>query len=61
MLDALSGLVDEKQGWGPHDSFRCVAALERLGGETWSRLGNLELATHLRRTEPPQTSTRPRQ
>ena len=26
-------------------------ALERLGGETWFRLGDLDLATHLRRTE----------
>jgi LPPG:FO 2-phospho-L-lactate transferase len=26
-------------------------ALERLGGETWFRLGDIDLATHLRRTE----------
>ena len=26
-------------------------ALARLGGETWFRLGDLDLATHLRRTE----------
>jgi LPPG:FO 2-phospho-L-lactate transferase len=26
-------------------------ALERLGGETWFRLGDMDLATHLRRTE----------
>jgi LPPG:FO 2-phospho-L-lactate transferase len=52
MLYALSGLVDEKRGWGPRgDTFRCMQALERLGGETWFRLGDLDLATHLRRTE----------
>jgi LPPG:FO 2-phospho-L-lactate transferase len=52
VLYALSGVVDEKRGWGPRgDSFRCMDALERLGGETWFRLGDLDLATHLRRTE----------
>jgi len=52
VLYALSGVVDEKRGWGPRgDTFRCMDALERLGGETWFRLGDLDLATHLRRTE----------
>lgn len=52
VLYALSGLVDETRGWGPRsDTFRCMDALERLGGETWFRLGDLDLATHLRRTE----------
>jgi LPPG:FO 2-phospho-L-lactate transferase len=52
VLYALSGVVDEKRGWGPRgDTFRCMQALERLGGETWFRLGDLDLATHLRRTE----------
>jgi LPPG:FO 2-phospho-L-lactate transferase len=52
VLYALSGVVDDKRGWGPRgDTFRCMDALERLGGETWFRLGDLDLATHLRRTE----------
>jgi LPPG:FO 2-phospho-L-lactate transferase len=52
VLYALSGLVDEKRGWGPRgDTFRTMDALERLGGETWFRLGDVDLATHLRRTE----------
>jgi LPPG:FO 2-phospho-L-lactate transferase len=52
VLYALSGLVDEKRGWGPRgDTFRSMDALERLGGETWFRLGDIDLATHLRRTE----------
>jgi LPPG:FO 2-phospho-L-lactate transferase len=52
MLYTLSGLVDEKRGWGPRgDSFISMAALERLGGETWFQLGDIDLATHLRRTE----------
>src|ERR1700737_3927112 len=52
VLYALAGLVDEKRGWGPRgDTFQCMTALERLGGETWFRLGDIDLATHLRRTE----------
>lgn len=52
VLYALSGVVDEKRGWGPRgDTFRAMDALERLGGETWFRLGDLDLATHIRRTE----------
>jgi LPPG:FO 2-phospho-L-lactate transferase len=52
VLYALSGMVDEKRGWGPRgDTFQCMDALERLGGETWFRLGDIDLATHLRRTE----------
>src|SRR5262249_41487394 len=52
VLYAFSGTVDEKRGWGPRgDTYRAMDALERLGGETWFRLGDLDLATHLRRTE----------
>jgi LPPG:FO 2-phospho-L-lactate transferase len=52
MLYTLSGLVDEKRGWGPRgDTFITMTALERLGGETWFQLGDIDLATHLRRTE----------
>jgi LPPG:FO 2-phospho-L-lactate transferase len=52
VLYAMSGLVDEQRGWGPKgDTFQCMDALERLGGETWFRLGDIDLATHLRRNE----------
>jgi LPPG:FO 2-phospho-L-lactate transferase len=52
VLYALAGLVDETRGWGPRgDSYRTIGALARLGGETWFQLGDLDLATHLRRTE----------
>jgi len=52
VLYALSGLVDEARGWGPRgDTFRTMDALDRVGGETWFRLGDLDLATHIRRTE----------
>src|SRR5579859_7929661 len=60
VLYALSGVVDEKRGWGPRgDTFQCMDALERLGGETWFRLGDIDLATHLRRTELLQSGWTP--
>jgi LPPG:FO 2-phospho-L-lactate transferase len=52
VLYALSGVVDDARGWGYRgDTFRGMAAFDRLGGETWFQLGDLDLATHLRRTE----------
>ena len=48
---ALAGMTSRETGWGVEgDSFRAMEALGRLGGETWFRLGDLDLATHLRRT-----------
>ena len=50
-LYALSGRQDPERGWGVRDeSFRCMSALRDLGGETWFRLGDVDLATHLYRT-----------
>ncbi|MGH9292572.1 MAG: 2-phospho-L-lactate transferase [Acidimicrobiales bacterium] len=47
----LAGRVNPETGWGiASDSFTTMAALESLGGETWFRLGDLDLATHLYRT-----------
>jgi len=52
MLYALSGTVDEARGWGPRgDTFRAMTAFERLGGERWFSLGDVDLGTHLRRRE----------
>lgn len=48
---ALAGLADRKRGWGIEgDTFECLRALERLGGETWFKLGDRDLATHLYRS-----------
>jgi len=48
----LAGLANPQHGWGIRgDSFRCLEALERLGADTWFQLGDLDLATHLYRTE----------
>src|ERR1039458_7229712 len=47
----LSGRVNPATGWGlVGDEFSTMDALDALGGETWFRLGNLDLATHLYRT-----------
>jgi LPPG:FO 2-phospho-L-lactate transferase len=48
----LAGLANPQHGWGIRgDSFRCLEALGRLGADTWFQLGDLDLATHLHRTE----------
>ena len=48
---ALAGLLDAKRGWGVHDdTFHCLEAMARLGRDTWFRLGDRDLATHLHRT-----------
>ena len=47
----LAGLLDPGRGWGVRDdTFHCLAAMARLGTETWFRLGDRDLATHLHRT-----------
>jgi LPPG:FO 2-phospho-L-lactate transferase len=48
----LAGLADPQHGWGIRgDSFRCLEALGRLGGETWFQLGDRDIATHLYRSQ----------
>ncbi len=47
----LAGLADPARGWGLRgDTFRALDALARLGAETWFRLGDGDLATHIYRT-----------
>ncbi len=51
VMYTLAGIVSRDQGWGlAGDTFHCLAALERLGEEAWFRLGDQDLATHLRRS-----------
>ena len=48
----LAGIVDEEKGWGIRgDTFRCLEALKKLNGETWFNLGDMDLATHMFRTD----------
>jgi LPPG:FO 2-phospho-L-lactate transferase len=51
IMYALAGLDDPQRGWGRRDeTWTFMAALEALGGETWFRLGDGDLATHVERT-----------
>ena len=46
----LAEINDEERGWGRADeSWNFMAALQRLGGETWFSLGDRDLATHVER------------
>ncbi len=48
----LAGLDNQALGWGRRDeSWACMDALAALGGETWFRLGDRDLALHLERTQ----------
>lgn len=50
-LYTLSGRAHPEQGWGlAGESWHAMEALEALGGETWFRLGDRDMATHLWRT-----------
>jgi LPPG:FO 2-phospho-L-lactate transferase len=47
----LSGRSDDERGWGLSDeTWVVMGALDELGGDTWMRLGDHDLATHLYRT-----------
>lgn len=48
---ALAGVDNPATGWGRRDeTWSFMAALAELGGETWFRLGDQDLATHVERT-----------
>src|SRR5258708_1337514 len=51
LLYALSGQDNPELGWGRRgETWTFMMALEELGGETWFRLGDGDLATHVERT-----------
>lgn len=52
LIYTLSGEVNPDTGWGRrNETWHCMDALEKLGGPTWFRLGDSDLATHLERTQ----------
>ena len=52
LMYTLAGLANTTAGWGREDeTWHFMATLERLGGETWFRLGDRDLALHVRRRE----------
>jgi LPPG:FO 2-phospho-L-lactate transferase len=47
----LAGCNDIERGWGLADeSWNFMSSIEKLGGPTWFRLGDRDLATHAERT-----------
>jgi LPPG:FO 2-phospho-L-lactate transferase len=52
LLYALAGLHDEERGWGrAGESWRVLESAAAWGGESWFRLGDLDLGLHLVRTQ----------
>jgi len=52
LMYTLAGLVDEEKGWGlRNDSFNFLSMMSRYGRETWFRIGDRDLATHILRTQ----------
>jgi LPPG:FO 2-phospho-L-lactate transferase len=50
ILYTLAGLADAEQGWGvAADTHTAMQMLERYGEETWFRIGDADLATHVYR------------
>lgn len=47
----LAGLANRELGWGRHDeTWSFMETMEALGGETWFRLGDRDMALHVERT-----------
>jgi LPPG:FO 2-phospho-L-lactate transferase len=60
VMYTLAGLDDRERGWGIRDeSWTAMDQLARLGEETWFRLGDRDLATHIVRTSRLAAGDRP--
>lgn len=52
VTSTLADVIDREQGWGiAGDTAECMGWLGRLGAPTWFKLGDRDLALHIRRTE----------
>jgi LPPG:FO 2-phospho-L-lactate transferase len=52
VLYNLAGINNPVMGWGrDQETFRLLEAMGKLGGEDWFRLGDQDVALHLRRNE----------
>ena len=60
VLSTLAGIADPAQGWGvAGESWQVMDQLARLGDDTWFRLGDRDIATHLYRTARLRAGARP--
>ncbi|MDQ5850823.1 MAG: 2-phospho-L-lactate transferase CofD family protein, partial [Chloroflexota bacterium] len=52
VMYTLAGIANEETGWGvANETWNALVAAGRLGAETWFRIGDQDLATHVLRTE----------
>lgn len=52
VTSTLAGVIDREQGWGiAGDTTACMEWLALLGGPAWFKLGDRDLALHIRRSE----------
>lgn len=52
VMYTLAGISNAEMGWGIQDeSFRTLERLRKYGADAWFNLGDLDLATHIRRTD----------
>lgn len=52
VMYTLAGIVDDSEGWGlAGDTFNCLKVLGKLGFETWFKVGDMDLAVHIARTD----------
>jgi len=60
VMYTLAGRDDRERGWGLRDeTWTVIDELARLGEETWFRLGDRDLATHIARTARLRGGDRP--
>lgn len=51
VMYTLAGIANPETGWGIQgETFRLLEGLEHYGAPTWFKLGDQDLATHIRRT-----------
>lgn len=52
VMYTLAGINNQKLGWGlANESWNAMDAMETLGGDSWFRLGDRDIATHLERSQ----------
>ena len=59
VMYTLAGLANPETGWGvKNDSFAALDMISAYGEDTWFRLGDRDLATHILRTQKLRARTR---
>lgn len=60
LIYSLGDQIDRQQGWGrKNETHQVLSELNALGKDTWMTLGDLDLATHIYRTELRKQGVRP--